>query len=272
MKTKLFLLTLATFSAAQSLYGQDKKIAEECFNKADYKCAEEQYTKLADKENIQRFQSEYYDRLGTSQRRLGKTTQAFKSYESALKSNPKSVSVYENLASLHNQKGNKAKALEYINTGISLEPESANLYLLRSKIYENLGKKDLAQQDLKYILSFAPDNIFARTGLANLKKRSGDLEGALKDYNQLISEKPESLLYSGRGDIYLKMKKTKEALADVNKSISVDPKFAQAYVTKAQILFDTEKPKEGCTNLDKAVSLGYEKALLAEYYTKCEKK
>jgi tetratricopeptide (TPR) repeat protein len=124
------------FFAIQLFHAQDKKTAEECFSKANYKCAEEQYTKLAEKEQIQKFQSEYYDKLGTSQRRLGKTAQAFKSYESALKSNPKSVSVYENLASLHNQKGNKTKALEYINTGISLEPESANLYLLRSKIYE----------------------------------------------------------------------------------------------------------------------------------------
>lgn len=272
MKTQLLLFTLAASSAVHLFHAQDKKIAEECFSKANYKCAEEQYTKLAEKEQIQRFQSEYYDKLGTSQRRLGKTAQAFKSYDSALKSNPKSVSVYENLASLNNQKGSKTKALEYINTAITLEPESANLYLLRSKIYDNLGKKDLAQKDLQYVLSIAPDNIFARTGLANLKKRNGDLEGALKDYNQLISEKPESLLYSGRGDIYLKMKKTKEALADVNKSISVDPKFAQAYVTKAQILFDTAKPKEACTNLDKAVSLGYEKSLLQEYYAKCEKK
>jgi tetratricopeptide (TPR) repeat protein len=273
MKKHLLLFTFVTFSAVQSLYGQDKKTAEDCFNKANYKCAEEQYTKLADKEQIQRFQSEYYDKLGTSQRRLGKIPQAFKSYESALKSNPRSISVYENLASLHNQKGSKTKALEYVNTGISLlETDSPDLYLLRSKIYENLGKKDLAQKDLNHVLSFAPDNIFARTGLANLKKRNGDLEGALKDYNQLISEKPESLLYSGRGDIYLKMKKAKEALTDVNKSISIDPKFAQAYVTKALILFDTTKPKEACTNLDKAVSLGYEKALLAEYYTKCEKK
>jgi hypothetical protein len=32
------------------------------------------------------------------------------------------------------------------------------------------------------------------------------------------------------------------------------------------------KPKEACENLDKAVSLGYERAVLAEYYAKCVKK
>ncbi len=68
------------------------------------------------------------------------------------------------------------------------------------------------------------------------------------------------------------MKKYKEALADVNKAVSIDPKFLQTYVTKALLLFDTAKPKEACENLDKAVSLGYEKAVLAEYYAKCIKK
>ena len=240
MKKHLLFFSL-TLSACHFITAQDKKLAEECFKKADYKCAEEQYSKLVVSETIQRFQSEYYNFLGTSQRRLGKTAQAFKSYESALRSDAKSVSVYDNLASLHNQKGNRAKALEYINTAIRLEPENADLYLTRSKIYISSGKKDLAMEDLKHILTFAPDNIFARTGLANLKKNSGDLEGALKDYNQLLAEKPESLLYNGRADVYLKMKKSKEALTDINKAISIDPKFSQSYVTKAAILFDSGK-------------------------------
>lgn len=270
MKKSLFLTALMCTSLF--LYGQDKKTAEECLRKADYKCAEEQYSKLAEKEQIQKFQSEYYNNLGTAQRRLGKTTSAFKSYESALKANPMSASVYANLASLHSQKGSKAKALEYIATGLKIEPENPEFYLTRSKIYDSQRKKELALNDLKQILTFAPDNIFAKTGLANLKKNNGDLEGALKDYNQLISEKPESLLYNGRADVYLKMKKYKESLADANKAISIDPKFSQSYVTKAMVLFETAKEKEACGNLDKAVHAGYEKAVLAEYYTKCPKK
>lgn len=267
MKKHLLLVVLAIISA--NLYSQDAKTAQECFKKADYKCAEEQYSKLAEKEQIQRYQSEYYNNLGTAQRRLGKTAQAFKSYESALKANPLSASVYANLASINSQKGIKQKALDYIDKGLQIDPENVDMYLTRSKIYDSQGKKDLAIKDLNQILTFAPDNIFARTGLANLKKNNGDFEGSLKDYNQLISEKPESLLYNGRADLYLKMKKSKEALADINKAISIDPKFGQSYVTKALILFDTEKPKEACANLEKAVAVGYEKSVLAQQFTKC---
>ena len=67
--------------------------------------------KIGRKRTDPKFQSEYYDYLGTAQRRFGKTTQAFRSYDSALKANPLSVSVYVNLiSSLYSQKGNKVKA------------------------------------------------------------------------------------------------------------------------------------------------------------------
>ncbi len=269
MKKSLLLLISVGFSL--NIFAQDKKMAEECFKKADYKCAEEQYLKLADKEQIRKIQSEYYNYLGTAQRRLGKTDLAFKSYDNALKTDPMSVSVYENLASLYSQKGDKARALNYIEKGLKINDKKPELYLTRSKIYESQDKKDLAKQDLNQILSFEPDNLFAKTGLANLKKNHGELEDALKDYNKLIAEKPESLLYNGRADVYLKMRKNKEALADVNKALAIDPKFAQSYVTKALILFNTEKPKEACENLERAVKYGYEKAVLADYYAKCEK-
>lgn len=267
MKKPLLLLASISFFSL-NMYGQDKKLAEECFKKADYKCAEQQYSILAEKEQIQKFKSEYYNYLGTSQRRLGKTDLAFKSYEKAFKTDPRSVSVYVNLASLYSQKGDKTKALEYIENGLKLDAENPDFYLIRSKIYDSQGKKEMAMKDL----TFAPDNIFAKTGLANLKKNNDELEEALKDYNKLIAEKPESLLYNGRADVYLKMKKTKEALADVNKAVSIDPKFSQSFVTKALILFEMAKPKEACDNLNKAVGLGYEKAMLADYYAKCTKK
>ncbi len=47
MKKTLLLTACICFSF--NAYSQDKKIAEDCFNKGDYKCAEEQYSKLAEK-------------------------------------------------------------------------------------------------------------------------------------------------------------------------------------------------------------------------------
>jgi Tfp pilus assembly protein PilF len=64
----------------------------------------------------------------------------------ALKTNPMSVSVYENLSSLYSQKGDKKKALEYIESGLKVDDKSADLYLTRSKIYEIQDKKEQAKR------------------------------------------------------------------------------------------------------------------------------
>lgn len=271
MKKNLFFGALALFTISQ-FSAQDKKAAEACMQKADYVCAEEQYTKLAQNETIQKWKSEYFNNLGMAQRRLGKIPAAFKSYESALIAHPASPTAYANLGALHYQKGSKTKALEYLDKGLKVDAENAEMYLTRAKVYESLGKKDLAEKDLKHVLTFDAKNIFAKTGLANFKKRNGDLEGSLKDYNQLLTEKPESLLYNGRAEVYLKLKKPKEALADIEKSIKIDPKFAQTYVIKSQILSDSGNMKEACANLEKAIALGYEKVMLRDALAKCTKK
>ncbi len=265
---KKLLLSVVVLTAI-STFGQDAQKAEECLKAGNFKCAETEYQVLVNKEKIQKKLSEYYLGLGQAQRRLGKSALAIKSFESAIRINPMSVPGYVNMASIQSMKGNKPKALEYIATGLKAEQENPDLYLTRARIYEDMGKTDLAKQDLNTILNFAPDNLYARTGLASLKNKSGDLQAALVDYNQLISEKPESLLYNGRAEVYYKMKKQKEALADVNKAISVDAKFAPSHVTKALILMATNKNKEACASLDKAVNLGYEKSLLTDYYSKC---
>lgn len=251
---------------------QDSKAADECFKKADYKCAESAYASLADKERIGKLKAQFYNGLGTSQRRLGKTQQAFISYQNALKSDPNSLDTYINLSSMHAQWGNKQNALDFAAKGLLLDSENADLYLTRAKVYEELKKNDLAEKEYKHLISIAPDNLIARTNYATFKMNSGKLDEALKDYNALIAEKPESLLYNNRASVYLAQKKYKEAVADVDKAIKLDPKFSLSYVTKARIQFDTNRATDACLNLEKAVKTGFEKYLINDLLKKCETK
>lgn len=248
-----------------------KEKAEECYKKADYKCAESTYNELLKEENNPTLQSNFYNNLGTAQRRLGKTAFAFTSYDKAMKSNPQDINSYINLSSMHSQKGDREKALQIIKLGLMLDDQNSDLYLTRAKIYEDQKKIDLAEADYKNLISFQPENTIARSNYAIMKKNAGRYDEALKDYTQMISEKPESLLYNNRADVYVGMKKYKEALADVQKAISLDPKFSLSYVTKAKILFETNKNSEGCVSLEKAVSLGIDKIFIFDLLKNCEK-
>ncbi len=258
---------IAALASAQL---QDSKPADECFKKADYKCAEAAYASLADKERIGKLKAQFYNSLGTSQRRLGKTQPAFVSYQNALKADPNSLQTYINLSSMHAQWGNRQNALDFAAKGLLLDSENAELFLTRAKVYEELKKNDLAEKDYQHLISIAPDNLIAKTNYATFKMNIGKLDAALKDYNALINEKPESLLYNNRAAVYLAMKKHKEASADVDKAIKLDPKFSLSYVTKARILFDTNRAADACLNLEKAVKTGFEKYLINDLLKKCE--
>ncbi len=267
----LFIFIFSILIFAQPARTALKAKAEECFKKADYKCAENTYVELLKEENNPSLQSSFYNNLGTSQRRLGKTSLAFTSYDKAMKSNPQDINSYINLSSMHSQKGDKEKALQFVKLGLMLDDQNADLYLTRAKIYEDQKKNDLAEADYKNLISFQPDNIIARSNYAIMKKNAGKYEEALKDYTQMISEKPESLLYNSRADVYLNMKKYKEALTDVQKAITLDPKFSLSYVTKAKILFETNKKTDACIALNKAISLGIEKVFVFDLMKNCEK-
>ena len=266
----LFFSLLASFSGMYSQL-QDTQLAEECFKKADYKCAETAFAALAEKEQIGKLKSKFYNSLGTSQRRQGKVALAFKSYENALVSDPENIQSYINLSSFHSQKGNREKGLDYAAKGLIIDSQNQEILLIRAKIYEDLKKYDLAEKDFQNAISSAPENMIPKTNYAAFKKSRGKFEEALKDYNQLLAEKPESLIYNNRADTYLAMKKYKEALADVEKAIKLDSKFSLTYVTKAKILFESGRHSEACNALDKALEYGFQKYMIRELLKKCKK-
>ena len=261
-----FILFCAVPFSAQML---DRKAADDCFNKGDFRCAEAEYAKLADKEKIAKLKGQLYNSLGTSQRRLGKTGEAIRSYENAVKFSPDNAESYINLSNMHRQKGDANKALQFVERGMRANIENIDLYLARAKVYEDLKKADLADKDYQYVLAADGENLNARAQYAVFKKEQGKLDEALKDYNQLISEKPESLLYNNRADVYVSMKKYKEAQADIEKAIKLDPKFGMSYVTKSKILFETGRGKDACLNLDKALKNGIDRFIVAELLKKC---
>lgn len=269
MKKILFLGSVFCFALSTAQL-QDSKAAAECFKKADYPCAEAAYKILADNERIGKLKAEFYNNLGTAQRRQGKNEDAFSSYINALKADANSLLTYTNLSSIHAQRGSKQKALDYANQGLILDSENQELYITRAKVYEDLKKNDLAEKDYQYLISIAPENLIARTNFASFKKNQGKLEDAMKDLNELISQKPESLLYNNRADVFLAMKKYKEASADADRAIKLDPKFPLSYVTKARIFFETNKNTDACINVDKAVKTGFEKYLIQDLLAKCK--
>jgi tetratricopeptide (TPR) repeat protein len=68
----------------------------------------------------------------------------------------------------------------------------------------------------------------------------------------------------------MNLKRIDEALADVNKAISLDPEYQIAYVTKGEILLKQDKVEEACTEFHNAIKHGFKKEQIVELMKNCK--
>jgi tetratricopeptide (TPR) repeat protein len=122
------------------------------------------------------------------------------------------------------------------------------------------------------------------------KLRTGDLSGALKDYNTAIAQNPKDadsyinrgithneldqnpqaiadytkalelepdqvLAYYNRANAYQQLKQYKAAIADYRKIIDLDPEYAYAYANRGATYFQMGQKQEAIADLEKAIKI-----------------
>ena len=92
------------------------------------------------------------------------------------------------------------------------------------------------------ILDPRNDGAFVNRGIAY--RRAGDIERAIKDYDEAIRlDSHYAQAYNNRGIIFLEMDEVDRAIADFNKAIAEEPDYANAFRNRGlawlhQRLFD----------------------------------
>jgi tetratricopeptide (TPR) repeat protein len=122
------------------------------------------------------------------------------------------------------------------------------------------------------------------------KLRTGDLSGALKDYDAAIAQNPKDadsyvnrgithnelgqnpqaiadytkalelkpdqiLAYYNRANAYHQLKQYEEAMADYRKTIDLDPEYAYAYANRGATYFQMGQKPEAIADLEKAIEI-----------------
>jgi len=98
------------------------------------------------------------------------------------------------------------------------------------------------------------DDFTLRT--AQIKAKSGDLKGAIEDFNKVISKNPKNHeAFHGRGVIYAKLKQRDKTISDFNESIKLNPKASDYYLARGTLLGEMGKYKSAYQDLNKAIEL-----------------
>jgi tetratricopeptide (TPR) repeat protein len=189
-----------------------------------------------------------YENRGYGYSSMGQHEKALADLNKAIEINPDNSRAYAHLGDLYGNKlGNYAKGLEYYDKAIKLNPLDDYSYLMRAFLHSNNRKYNEAISDAGKAIELDPqdfDNYYFR---AYVYKEIDLYDKAIADYSKSIeltsSTVPPSRvakLYYGRGMCYI-FKCTvpnwgdagkpfpSMALADLNRSIELDPSNAEAY-------------------------------------------
>ena len=141
--------------------------------------------------------------------------------------------------------------------------------LLRAVAYTSLQNFETAIEDLTTILLIDSLSTLALWQRAVCQTKINDFQASqgthidmktanvLMDLSAAIRQAPHnSYLHYNRGNVYIKRKDYKRAIADYTQAIALDPRLAEAFYNRGLALIDSGKTDEGISDLSKAGELG----------------
>ena len=184
-------------------------------------------------------QAQIYVQEGSASLRAWNLPQAIEALTHAIEIEPRYAEAYVKRGLAYYRSKQYKTAIADYNQTLKLKRYQADAYASRGDAYQSLGDMQRAIEDYSASLK-------KRRSTHVIQKRAetyfkhGDVQKALDDYDDLIKRKPTAMAYYGRGNVYLQLairgneNRLKLALSDLDQAIALEPRFASAYVSRAQ--------------------------------------
>ena len=185
-------------------------------------------------------QAQTYVQQGTLLLRTWKISQAIAAFTQAIALEPRYAEAYVKRGLAYYRAGKyKAAIADYTRT-LELKRYQADAYASRGDAYRALDDMQRAIADYTAALK-------KRWNAPVMRKRAytyleqGNVQNALTDYNTVIKRQPSAVAYYARGNTYLQLSiqsnedRLKLALADLNQAITLETRFARAYISRGLI-------------------------------------
>ncbi|MBD2241658.1 tetratricopeptide repeat protein [Aulosira sp. FACHB-113] len=186
--------------------------------------------------------------------------------ESAVKLKPDFVSAWQSLSVFHRRFKQLDKALVAIEKAIIQQPNNPNLYNEKYAILNGLKRYLEAEITINKAIEIHPRAVFYNNrGVLYYQLKKWNL--ALADFNKTITINPESVYgYNNRGLIYEELQKWDLALVDFNKAIAINSEFAYGYNNRGFIYKELQKWDLALVDFNKAIAIDPE--LAQAYYNR----
>ena len=212
-----------------------------------------------------------YNNLGNALDDLGKKEEAINAYRKAIELDPKYTKAHYNLGYVLDSLGKLEEASAAYRKAIELDPNDAHV------AYNNLGIALYGQEKLEEAINayqkaiqLDPNYAFPYRGLGDALRKQGQLEKAINAYRKAIELDPKfaqayyglSMALSGLGKkeeasaayrkaahnalgwVYEQQGELKEALAEYEAALKIDPKFEYAKNNRDAVLALLKQPQQ----------------------------
>lgn len=257
MKFRFGLLSLFLFVCAFGRAQSSSVVGDSLLNSGKFKEAIAEYDRVLVKEPnnimVTRYRAGCYFHLQNY-------VKAEKGYRKVLKSDPKCTPCYSRLIDIRNYLGNAEQAIALADSCIELYKGNASQGNFKlQKAYLLFYQMDLVSAELLFdeVVNEYPDSANVYFYRADFNFQNNSKSQALRDVIKAIElDNSKAAYHKLEGKIYTIINYTDKALKSLSKAISLDSNDADTYLIRGSLLAEKlNKPKEGATDLKKAVLL-----------------
>jgi tetratricopeptide (TPR) repeat protein len=140
---------------------------------------------------------------------------------------------------------------------VSRNPRFALAYLNRGVAKKVSGDLKGALEDYNNAIVYDPKDALAYNNRGEVRRLLGDHTGAMEDYRKTLSLDPDfALAFNNMGLVHFRRGELEKALANYNKALTLNPKIPQAYYNRMAVAIARSQMSSAREDWEKAHALG----------------
>ena len=154
------------------------------------------------------------------------------------------------------QHGQYVESIEKLNTALKTEPNSVSIHYLLGLDYYRLQAFEKATDHLQQVLQVSPDYALAVYQLGLCYAKSGDMHNAIRYLQRTLELDPTNFSAAfNLGVAHMRIGETANAVASFRQSISIFPDYVAAHLSLGELLLYQGQTDDAIPELRKAVAL-----------------
>ena len=199
-----------------------------------------------------------YNNRGNAYAALHQYDAAFQSFRKAAELLPQSAVAFNGRGRTHTELARYHAAVRDLTSAIGLDQKYAAAYRNRAEANFAIGSYDAAAEDATQALDLEPDR--PQPNLVLLRAEAYGAENkfreAIADFDKALELNPDLVeAYVERGVLFANNKRYDDAIGDYTRAIQMDPKNAKAYAMRAEAKLKSNAADDALIDVNRALGL-----------------